>query len=353
MIEPQTLLDRAQSGDDQAFAELVQPYRRELHVHCYRMLGSFDDADDAMQEVLLAAWRGLPTFAARSSVRTWLYRVATNTSLNLLRAGTRRPQTASALPDSAPEPTGAEKVTWLQPYPDTLLDALPDQAPGPEARIEQDEAVSLAFVTALQHLSPRARAVLILRDVLGFTARETAGTLGSTEEAVAMTLSRARAALRGTAHQTGPDRARLAAVPPAGATLVQRLAAAFSAHDVDAVVRMLAQDVRIAMPPLPAVWQGRQRAAEFLAGVVFRLVPEARFIETSANRQPALAVYTRDEVTGRWRGNGLLVVTLRGAEVAGLTRFESHILRSFGLPLVLADDGSGLGEGTPDRPSGG
>ena len=197
MAADEALLDRARCGDADAFTELVEPHRRELHVHCYRMLGSFDDADDALQETLLAAWRGLATFQARSSVRTWLYRVATNTCLNLVRAASRRPQLTEPLPASAPAPTGAEKITWLQPYPDTMLDALPDHAPGPDARVEQNEAVSLAFVTALQLLSPRARAVLILRDVLGFSAREVAGTLGSTEEAVTMTLSRARVSLRG------------------------------------------------------------------------------------------------------------------------------------------------------------
>ena len=201
MTAYEALLDRARSGDPDAFADLTEPHRRELHVHCYRMLGSFDDADDAVQETLLAAWRGLATFQARASVRTWLYRVATNTCLNLVRTATRRPQMTDplptpALPATAPAPTGSEKVTWLQPYPDTLLDALPDDAPGPDACVEQNEAVSLAFVTALQLLSPRARAVLILRDVLGFTAREVAGTLDSTEDAVAMTLSRARASLR-------------------------------------------------------------------------------------------------------------------------------------------------------------
>src|SRR5215470_9392016 len=168
----QALLDRARGGDEAAFAELVGPHRRELHVHCYRMLGSFDDADDALQETLLAAWRGLATFQAKSSLRTWLYRVATNTCLNQLRTATRRPQMALTLPTTAPVPTGSETVTWLQPYPDALLDGLPDDAPGPDARVEQDEAVALAFITALQVLSPRARAVLILREVLGFSARE-------------------------------------------------------------------------------------------------------------------------------------------------------------------------------------
>lgn len=243
---------------------------------------------------------------------------------------------AFILPATAPVPTGSEKVTWLQPYPDALLDSLPDGDLGPDARVEQDEAVSLAFITALQLLSPRARAVLILRDVLGFNAHEVAGTLQSTEDAVAMTLSRARASLRGQARTSGPSPDR--AGRPVEATLARRLAAAFTAHDVEEVVSLLAEDVRVAMPPLPAIWEGRPRAAEFLAEVVFRLVPEARFIETRANRQPALAVYTRDDTNGLWHGSGLLVITVRGDQVAGLTRFESHTLRAFGLPRILPDD---------------
>ncbi len=336
MPDHAALLDRARAGDEDAFAELTGPHRRELHVHCYRMLGSFEDADDAVQDTLLAAWRGLAGFQARASVRTWLYRVATNTCLNQIRAASRRPQmteapSLTALPASAPAPTGAETVTWLQPYPDALLDALPDTTPGPDARVEQQEAVSLAFIAALQLLSPRARAVLILRDVLGFTAREVAGSLGSTEEAVAMTLSRARASLRGQTQAPRPS-------TPEEEALVRRLAAAFTAHDIDAVVSLLAQDVRISMPPLPAVWQGRERAAEFVTEVAFRLVPEARFVLIRANGQPALAVYSRDEPNDLWRASGLLVITPRSAEVAALTRFESHTLRPFGLPRVLPGD---------------
>jgi len=224
----------------------------------------------------------------------------------------------------------------MQPYPDALLDGLPDDAPGPDARVEQNEAVSLAFITALQVLSPRARAVLILRDVLGFTAREVAETLGSTEDAVAMALSRARSSLRDKTHPSGSAAHR--AARPADTTLARRLAAAFTAHDVDTVVSLLAEDVRITMPPLPAVWDGPQRAAEFLAEVVFRLVPRARFVETRANRQPALAVYAHDDASGLWRGAGVLVITLRGGRVAGLTRFESHTMRAFGLPRILPDD---------------
>jgi RNA polymerase sigma-70 factor (TIGR02960 family) len=330
------LADLARSGDEAAFAELVAPHRRELHVHCYRMLGSFDDADDALQETLVAAWRGLTSFQAKASVRTWLYRIATNTCLNLIRKAARRPQLAQPLPATAPTPTGSSEVTWLQPYPDTLLDDLPDDDPGPEARVERSEAVSLAFVAALQLLPPRARAVLVLRDVLGFTAREAAGLLGSTEEAAAMTLSRARATLR--EHTQSPDAHGARAGTAVQERTAHRLAAALAAHDIDTVVSLLAADIQIVMPPLPAIWQGRERAAEFLAEVAFRLVPQARFVETRANGQPALAVYTCDQASGLWRGSGLLVISGQGDQIAGLTRFESHTLRPFGLPRISPDD---------------
>lgn len=329
------LLQAARSGDNAAFAAMVAPYRRELHVHCYRMLGSFADADDAMQDTLLAAWRGLGSFASRASLRTWLYKVATNTCLNLIRTASRRPQMTDPLPAQAPEPTGSSEVTWLQPYPDLLLDELPDPDPAPDARIERAEAVSLAFLTTLQLLSPRARAVLVLRDVLGFSAAEVAETLDSTPEAVAMTLSRARAALR----ENAPTGATTGVASTADeARLVRLLTQALVDHDVKAVVRLLAEDVRIAMPPLPAVWQGRDRAATFLAQVAFRLVPRARFIQTRANGQPALAVYMHDAADGLWRAGGLLVLTLNGAHITGLTRFESATMRPFGLPSILSDD---------------
>jgi RNA polymerase sigma-70 factor (TIGR02960 family) len=332
------LLQAARSGDEAAFAGLVAPYRRELHVHCYRMLGSFDDAEDAVQETLLAAWRGLASFQGRASVRTWLYKVATNACLNLIRTASRRPQMADQLPASTPAPTGTTEVTWLQPYPDLLLDELPDPVSAPQARIEEVEAVSLAFVTALQLLSPRARAVLVLRDVLGFSAAEAAEALDSTPQAVAMTLSRARSALR----QHAPERAtaRSTAGTAGEARLVRLLTQALTAHDVDAVVRLLAEDVRIAMPPLPAVWQGRDRAAAFLTEVAFRLVPRARFVQTRANGQPALAVYSRDAAGGLWRAGGLLVLTLDGEQITGLTRFETATMRPFGLPAILPDDQS-------------
>src|SRR6266567_6045207 len=190
------LLQRARGGDRDAFTALIEPHRRELQVHCYRMLGSLQDAEDALQEALLAAWVGLDGFEGRASVRTWLYRIATNRCLNVLRASSRRPVTANPLDVPPPKPSSLGEVPWLQPYPDVLLDGLPDGDPGPEARYEAREAISLAFITAVQLLPPNQRAVLILRDVLGFAAGEAARILGSTDESVTSALKRARTAMR-------------------------------------------------------------------------------------------------------------------------------------------------------------
>ncbi|MFC7617144.1 RNA polymerase subunit sigma-70 [Actinokineospora soli] len=192
------LLGRARAGDGEAFRELVEPYRRELQVHCYRILGSVQDAEDLLQETLLAAWRGIDGYAERASVRTWLYRIATNRCLNALRAGTRRPAPAEPGP-AVPEPSRRRaEPSWLEPYPDALLDA------GPEARYELRESVSLAFLAALQHLPPRQRAVLVLRDVLGFRAAEVADMLDTTENAVTSALKRARAAMPGHDRESAP-----------------------------------------------------------------------------------------------------------------------------------------------------
>jgi len=191
------LLARARGGDADAFGELVGPHRRELEVHCYRILGSASDAEDVLQEALLAAWQGLGGFEGRASVRTWLYRIATTRSLNALRSARRRPRTDWPPPGvDTPEPTRLGETPWLEPYPDVLLEGLADAAPGPEVRYEASEAISLAFIIALQTLPPRQRAVLILREVLDFPAREVADMLGTTEESVKSALKRARAALR-------------------------------------------------------------------------------------------------------------------------------------------------------------
>jgi RNA polymerase sigma-70 factor (ECF subfamily) len=327
------LIERAQAGDDAAFSQLVEPHRRELMVHCYRMLGSAQDAEDALQETMLAAWRGLAGFEGRSSVRTWLYRVATSRCLNALRAGSRRPPAARPLWTSTPEPTRQGEVPWLEPLPDTALEGLADSAPGPEAQYEASEAISLAFVTALQLLPPRQRAVLILRDVLGYPARDVAGLLEVTEESVTSALKRARAAskqrLAGTAGQ-----------PPAPAPgsaeeqdLVDRFTRAFEAGDVDGIVALMSEDAWLRMPPLPLEYQGRELARRFFTAIwggrSYRLVP------ARANGQPAFGLYVHDPQAGTYRAVGLLTATLAGNQISELTRFETSVLPRFGLPRML------------------
>jgi len=346
------LISRARAGDGAAFDELTQPYRRELQVHCYRMLGSLEDAEDALQDTLLAAWRGLGAFEGRASLRTWLYQVATRRCLDARRAAARRPAKAWDVPHvQPPEPTRLGEVVWLQPYPDALLDGLPAAPPGPEARYELAESVSLAFVTACQVLPPRQLAVLVLRDVLGFPAAEVAGMLGISVDAVNSALKRARASLqrsRGAEPSVG-SRAEGAVVGAAGALakaevaaaaggpveagVVARFVRAWEAADVAGLVDLLTDDVFMSMPPMPFEYHGRDAVARFsttlfAAGRRFDLVP------TRANGQPAFGAYLRAP-TGLRHGVGLYVLGLRADRISALTRFESSVLTRFGLPRSL------------------
>ena len=329
------LIDRAQAGDAQAFRQLIEPYRRELHVHCYRILGSAQDAEDAVQETLLAAWRGLGGFEQRSSLRTWLYRIATTRSLNALRWASRRPAMDWPNRDvNSPEPTRLGEVPWLEPYPDVLLAELPDGAPGPQARHEAREAISLAFVTALQVLPPRPRAALILRDVLGFTTGETAQILQASEQSVISAVKRARAAL---ARQLPPPGQQEAPPPPHSAAeerLVARLTQAFEAADVSGIVALLTEDAWLTMPPMPMEYQGRELAARFLA-LCFRRGQQYRLVATRANGQPAFGVYVRDPHAPVLHASGLIVLTLSGDRISTITRFETSVLSRFGLPRSL------------------
>ena len=231
------LISRARAGDGEAFRELTEPHRRELQVHCYRMLGSFQDAEDALQDTLLAAWQGFGGFEGRASLRTWLYRIATNRCLNARRSASRRPPKEWNIPRvEPPEPTRLGEVLWLEPYPDTLFAGATDVPLGPEARYEQTESISLAFVTALQVLPPRQLAVLILRDVLGFRASEVAGMLDSTVESVNSALKRARASLQ-RRRPPGDGRERPPACDsPAEDAIVARFVSAYESADVDALV---------------------------------------------------------------------------------------------------------------------
>jgi RNA polymerase sigma-70 factor (ECF subfamily) len=309
------LIARARAGDADAFRELIEPHRRELQVHCYRILGSAQDAEDALQETLLAAWQGIGGFEGRASIRTWLYQVAPLSGLDL------------------PEPTRLGEVSWLEPYPDVLLEGLADRAPGPEARYEATEAISLAFVTALQLLPPRQRAVLILRDVLGFRASEAAGILESTEESVTSALKRARATLQ--RQLPAPEDPS----PPPGSAaereLIAGLTRAFDAGDVAGVVALLTDDVQLRMPPVPLEYQGRELAARFLTVVAFRQGRTYRLVATRANGQPAFGTYVRDPLTGVAHAAGLIVLTLAGGRISVLTRFDNSVLPRFGLPRTL------------------
>jgi RNA polymerase sigma-70 factor (TIGR02960 family) len=331
------LLARARAGDGDAFAELVEPFRRELQVHCYRILGSAAEAEDMLQETLMAAWRGLDGFKERASLRAWLYRIATNKCLNALRDGSRtngglqryRPEVP------IPDPTRSGEPLWLQPYPDSLLGELPDSEPGPEARYETRESVSLAFVAALQHLPPRQRAVLVLRDVLGFRAAEAAAILDCGVDAVNSALKRARASI--TAHLP-PDWRDRSPLPDSAREreVVGRFADAFERGDIPGIVALLTSDAWLSMPPLPFEYQGRA-AEEFLAAISFRGgTRRFRLVATRANGQPAFGCYLRDPQTPVAHAHGLLVLTLDGDRVCAITRFmDNSVLPWFGLPRTL------------------
>jgi RNA polymerase sigma-70 factor (ECF subfamily) len=328
------LISRARAGDSEAFRALTEPHRRELQVHCYRMLGSFQDAEDALQDTLLSAWRGLGRFDGRASLRTWLYRIATNRCLDALRSAARRRAKEWDIPAfEPPEPTRLGEVVWLEPYPDALLEGAINLPLGPEARYEQTESISLAFVTALQLLPPRQLAVLILRDVLGFHAGEVADMLGTTVESVKSALKRARIGLQRHRPSAADHEPPPAAGSPAEDAIVARFVNAYESADINALVALLTDDVFTSMPPLPLEYQGRETVARFFAAMFgagrrFDLVP------TRANGQPAFGTYLH-AATGIRHGTGLFTLTLTGDRISALTRFENSVLPSFGLPRSL------------------
>jgi RNA polymerase sigma-70 factor (ECF subfamily) len=324
------LISRARAGNSEAFAELVQPYRRELQVHCYRMLGSLQDAEDALQDTLLSAWQGLAGFEGRASVRQWLYRIATNRCLNTLRSASRRPAKAWDVPGvDPPEPTGFGEIVWLEPFP--FSPGTNSTPPDPEARYEQTEAISLAFVTGLQTLPPRQLAVLVLRDVLGYHAGEVAEMLDATVESVNSALKRARAGLQ----RRLPAEREAAPAPGSRAeqAIVAEFARAYESGDLDALIALLTDDVFVSMPPIPFEYRGREAVARFYASIIrpdrsFDLVP------TRANGQPAFGTYLRGP-NGTRLGTSLLVLTLTGERITAYTRFEGTVLPWFGLPRSL------------------
>jgi RNA polymerase sigma-70 factor (TIGR02960 family) len=331
------LISRARAGDGNAFRELIEPHRRELQVHCYRMLGSFQDAEDTVQDTLVAAWQGLGGFEERASLRTWLYRIATNRCLNALRSASRRPAKEWDVPGvEPPEPTRLGEVVWLEPFPDSLLDGAADVSPGPAAHYEQRESISLAFVTALQVLPPRQLAVLVLRDVLEFSASEVAKMLDSTVESVNSALKRARASLQRRWPRSADRKPAPASDSPSEDAIVTKFVSAWESADVDALAALLTDDAFISMPPMPFEYEGRDVVARFCANL-FRAGRRFDLVRTRANGQPALGAYLRAP-TGIRDGVGLFVLTLAGDRICAMTRFEGSVLGWFGLPQSLPSE---------------
>jgi RNA polymerase sigma-70 factor (ECF subfamily) len=329
------VLDAARRGDSDAFRDLVEPYRRELHAHCYRMLGSLQDAEDALQETLLRAWRGLGGFEGGRPLRPWLYKIATNACLDAIA---KRPKRVLRLDDSSPSQPDAGPGTplvesvWIEPYPDEYL-GLEDGHAAPEARYEQRESVELAFVAALQHLPARQRAVLILREVLGFSAREVAQSLDTTAASVNSALQRARR----TVDEALPDRSQQATLRSVGDErlrgLVQRYVEAWESRDVDRLVSVLAEDVTFAMPPFPHWWSGRGAVIDF---IVSTGTPPLRYVLMRAAGQPAVAWYLRRPPRNVYLPTSIEVLALEGERVKGITAFATPALfPRFGLPAEL------------------
>ncbi|HMI35464.1 MAG TPA: RNA polymerase subunit sigma-70 [Propionibacteriaceae bacterium] len=333
-------LELARAGDEQAFRELTDPFRRELLAHCYRMLGSLVDAEDMLQETLLAAWRGLARFEGRSSVRSWLYRIATNTCLNAMRTATRRTPAEPTPPFQPPEPTQRDEVTWLEPYPDSLLDGIADATPGPEARYTQTEAIELAFVNGLQRMPPRQAAAVLLRDVLGFGTDEVAAMLKTSPTAVKGTLQRGRAALESSRRVT--DSQQTVPRSTGERDLARRFANAYVSADIDGVLRLLTDDAWLSMPPAPHQYHGLDAIRSFLqASFEFRGERRVYLLPGRANNQPAFASYLTDRDEPIARPAGLLVLTLADECIIAITRFHlNDLYPPLGFPAQLSATGA-------------
>jgi RNA polymerase sigma-70 factor (TIGR02960 family) len=328
--------------DEWAFASLVEAHRRELQVHCYRMVGSYDDAEELVQDTFLRAWRTRDRFEGRSSVRTWLYRIATNACIDFLRRSRRKPQQYAPIPgmDHGAVAEPPAMVAWLQPYPDELLDEIASDAAHPDAEAVSRETIELVFLAAIQHLPARQRAVLILRDVLGWSAADTAALLELTVASVNSALQRAKPTLR--AHLPEP-RAEWKAPAQVSAqereVLAKYMSAAVSA-DVGVMTQLLREDVRLTMPPNPFWFVGREAFLNFVTPSVDPASPMFfgawRHLETRANRMPAVAGYVKRPGTEVYRAQVLDVLRIDAeGRIAEITSFEPHLFAAFGLPLTL------------------
>jgi RNA polymerase sigma-70 factor (ECF subfamily) len=324
-------------GDDSAFAVLVERYRPELQVHCYRMLGSFEDAEDMVQEAFLRAWRKRRSFEGRSSFRAWLYRIATNACLDALE---RRPprvlplQVAPAADPRVP-PLPTADLAWLQPYPDRLLEGVAPTDAEPDAAIVSKETIELAFLIAIQHLTPRQRAVLILRDILAWPAKETAVLLDASVDSVHSTLRRARSTLRKHLPERRLEWPATSDPTQQERSLLRRYMDAHDRADVAALAALLQQDARLTMPPTPTWYDGREAIVAFHARL-FVAGHEWRFLVTRANRQPAVAFYTRRPGEPEYRGWGIDVLLVEDGLVAQIDAFLlPQLFPAFGLPPAM------------------
>jgi RNA polymerase sigma-70 factor (ECF subfamily) len=346
--------EQASERANRSFEQLAEPFRRELKLHCYRMLGSVHEAEDLVQDTYLRAWRSFEGFEGRGSFRAWLYQIATNACLNALASRKnaqrwlpdQRAPAAAEMPDGTPAPD----VAWLEPYPDSNLEGVADDAPNPEARYASREAVQLAFVAAIQHLPPRQRAAILLCDVLGWAASETATLLGGSTASVNSALQRARETL---AKRYPDGRPPMAPRPDrAQQKLLARYLQAWEELDLDSFVALLKEDATYTMPPLPQWYAGRRAIRTFFewawkAYAGFRLVP------TAANQQPAFAAYSRKDAEAPWAAHSIQVLSLEHDGISTLTLFAKPagppLFRAFGLPLILTDAASIELPSTPHR----
>jgi RNA polymerase sigma-70 factor (ECF subfamily) len=328
-------LASARAGDQEAFAQLTEPHRHELLVHCYRILGSFEDAEDLLQETLVRAWNRIDSFEERSSLRAWLYKIATNACLDALEARKRRglPKELYAPGDpTRPLPPPLQDVMWVEPFPDEMIDGQPDIYP--EARYEVRESVTLAFVAALQRLPGRQRAVLLLRDVLGWNANETAGILDISSAAVNSALQRARETMKKTGR-----RPLTIHLDETLSSLLTRYVAAWEAADSAALVAVLREDVALTMPPFPVWFSGIANVKAFLDGYLFKSAEpfRVRLVATRANGVPAFAVYQMDS-SGVYRAAALNILTIENgaiSEINDYLTFDGNLFSKFNLPLVV------------------
>jgi RNA polymerase sigma-70 factor, ECF subfamily len=340
-VAERELLDRARAGDERAFHRLVEGQRAELHAHCYRMLGSLHDAEDALQDALLRAWRALPRFEGRSSLRTWLFRIATNACLDVIAKRPKRVLPVDYGPPAGPGDPLREPVTepiWVEPYPDEEV-GVEDGFAAPEASFERRESIELAFIAALQHLPARQRAALILREVLGFSANEVAESLETTVPAVNSALQRARKAI----DEQLPDRNQQATLRSLGdegmRDFVERFVEAFEGGDVDAILALLAEDATFAMPPYPDWYRGREEIGDSW------LMPEGpplslRYVPTRANGQLALGTYHWDPDAGAYLPVALDVLALEGPLITEILCFrDTESFARFGLPETISGEG--------------